>query len=73
MKLNTNLKVIIMSATANTISFQSYFNCFGDVPLLNVSGRTFPVKRHFLNDLPDNIVGSGEDVYVDPKVNHALV
>ena len=42
-----DLKVVLMSATVDAQKFSSYF---GGAPVLNVPGRTFPVKRHFLED-----------------------
>lgn len=56
MQINGNLRLIIMSATVNTNVFQSYFDCFGNVPVIEIPGRTFPVKMHFLNDLPSHLV-----------------
>ncbi|XP_023290383.1 putative ATP-dependent RNA helicase DHX30 isoform X2 [Orussus abietinus] len=44
---NPSLKLIVMSATINTELFQKFFNC----PSLDVPGRTFPVKMHFLEDM----------------------
>ena len=41
------LKVILMSATVNAEHFSKYL---GDAPILNVPGRTFPVKTKFLED-----------------------
>lgn len=42
------LKVILMSATMNTQMVSDYFN---KCPILNASGRTFPVKHLFLEDV----------------------
>lgn len=42
-----NLKVVLMSATGDTTRFSKYLN---DAPIVNVPGRTFPVKRFFLED-----------------------
>lgn len=42
-----SLKIIIMSATINAELFQNYFNC----NVINVPGRTFPVKMNFQQDI----------------------
>lgn len=41
------LKVVLMSATVNAEKFSTYLD---DAPVLNVPGRTFPVKTMFLED-----------------------
>ncbi|GIX94584.1 ATP-dependent RNA helicase A protein [Caerostris darwini] len=41
------LRVILMSATIDTTLFQEYF---GGCPIIEVSGRTFPVQEYFLED-----------------------
>uniref|UniRef100_A0A1A9WLD3 Putative ATP-dependent RNA helicase DHX57 n=1 Tax=Glossina brevipalpis TaxID=37001 RepID=A0A1A9WLD3_9MUSC len=43
-----NLKVILMSATLNAKLFSNYF---GKTPVLDIPGRTFPVKQLFLEDI----------------------
>lgn len=43
-----DLKVILMSATLNANLFSDYF---GEVPILNIPGRTFPVEQYFLEDI----------------------
>ncbi|XP_055546685.1 putative ATP-dependent RNA helicase DHX57 [Wyeomyia smithii] len=43
-----DLKVVLMSATLNSNLFSSYF---GDVPVLDIPGRTFPVEQLFLEDI----------------------
>uniref|UniRef100_A0A915I7J5 Helicase C-terminal domain-containing protein n=1 Tax=Romanomermis culicivorax TaxID=13658 RepID=A0A915I7J5_ROMCU len=48
LKSNPDLKLILMSATMATEKFQQYFD---DCPLVEVSGRTFPVSEHYLDDL----------------------
>ncbi|KAG0235609.1 hypothetical protein BGW41_000710 [Actinomortierella wolfii] len=45
-----DLRVILMSATVDAQRFSSYF---GDCPILEVPGRTFPVHAHFLEDVVD--------------------
>ncbi|XP_053972471.1 ATP-dependent RNA helicase DHX30-like [Hylaeus volcanicus] len=44
---NPSLKIIIMSATMNAELFQKYFSC----PVIDVPGKVFPVKMHFLDDI----------------------
>lgn len=75
MKVNKKLKVILMSATMDTTVFQSYFNCFGKVPVVVVPGRTFPVKMHFLENLPPKIVHSSVEKSEDKtvQINFSLV
>jgi len=45
---NCNIKVILMSATIKSSTFSSYF---GNAPVINIPGRTFPVEEIFLEDL----------------------
>ncbi|KAJ8919592.1 hypothetical protein NQ315_002214 [Exocentrus adspersus] len=47
-KLRPELKIILMSATLNASIFAQYF---GDIPVVNIPGRTFPVKPYFLEDI----------------------
>jgi ATP-dependent RNA helicase DHX36 len=56
LKKRKNLKLILMSATLNSELFSHYFKC----PVIEIQGRTFPVKRHYLEDIysilyPNNI------------------
>ncbi|KAJ3056890.1 ATP-dependent DNA/RNA helicase dhx36 [Rhizophlyctis rosea] len=52
-----DIKVILMSATAETELFQNYFKGFGTVghnrlpPIVSVPGRLFPVKENHLEDV----------------------
>ncbi|KAJ3014803.1 hypothetical protein HKX48_004931 [Thoreauomyces humboldtii] len=52
-----DLRVILMSATAETELFQDYFQGFGIEgarrlpPIIKVAGRMFPVQQYFLEDL----------------------
>ncbi|KAI8843014.1 hypothetical protein BC829DRAFT_446354 [Chytridium lagenaria] len=46
----TDLKVVLMSATADAERFASYFRGVGDVPVLTVPGRTYPVTQMFLEE-----------------------
>lgn len=41
------MRVVLMSATIDTSLFQEYF---GNCPIIEVSGRTFPVQEYFLED-----------------------
>lgn len=43
-----DLKVILMSATLNAKLFSDYFN---NAPVINIKGRTFPVKQIFLEEI----------------------
>ena len=47
------LKILLMSATLNASSFASYFG--QKVPMLDIPGRTFPVKQIFLEEILDRI------------------
>uniref|UniRef100_A0A1Y1K8X3 RNA helicase n=1 Tax=Photinus pyralis TaxID=7054 RepID=A0A1Y1K8X3_PHOPY len=48
LKIRTDLKVILMSATLKSTLFSNYF---GSVPVLEIPGRTFPVEQFFLEDI----------------------
>ncbi|KAL2724088.1 ATP-dependent RNA helicase DHX30-like isoform X1 [Vespula squamosa] len=43
---NLSLKLVLMSATINTELFVKYFNC----DIIDVHGKMYPVKMHFLED-----------------------
>lgn len=47
-KIRKDLTVILMSATLNANLFSNYF---GDIPVLEIPGRTFPVEQYFLEDI----------------------
>ncbi|XP_076682526.1 ATP-dependent RNA helicase DHX30 [Andrena cerasifolii] len=47
LNVNPSLKIIIMSATVNVELFQHYFSC----AVINVPGKVYPVKMHFLDDM----------------------
>ncbi|KAJ2997125.1 hypothetical protein HDV02_005866 [Globomyces sp. JEL0801] len=49
--IRSDLKVILMSATANAQHFAKYFDSIGKVPCLFVPGKTFQVKTLFLEDI----------------------
>ncbi|KAM3960635.1 LOW QUALITY PROTEIN: dosage compensation regulator mle [Aphomia sociella] len=42
-----DLRIILMSATVDTTLFTNYF---GNCPVIEVPGRTFPVQQYFLED-----------------------
>nr|XP_012232347.1 PREDICTED: putative ATP-dependent RNA helicase DHX30 [Linepithema humile]XP_012232349.1 PREDICTED: putative ATP-dependent RNA helicase DHX30 [Linepithema humile] len=47
LKQNSDLKVLIMSATINAHLIQQYFDC----PAVKIPGRLYPVKMNFLEDI----------------------
>lgn len=47
-----DLKVVLMSATLNAKLFCDYF---GEVPVVDIPGRTFPVEQYFLEDILETI------------------
>ncbi|CAH0400043.1 unnamed protein product [Chilo suppressalis] len=47
-KVRKDLTVILMSATLNAELFSDYF---GNIPVLEIPGRTFPVEQLFLEDI----------------------
>jgi small subunit ribosomal protein S24e len=55
------LKIILMSATVDPTLFQSYFaDARGRLaPIAEVPGRTFPVERHHLEDIVEDMRGHG--------------
>ena len=48
-----DLKVILMSATAQSSLFQEYFSSstYQSVPCVSIQGRTFPVSDYFLEGI----------------------
>lgn len=60
-----DLKIIISSATIDTKLFS---NAFGNAPVIEVSGRVFPVELLYLNDEDDDSI---EETYVDSAVKAA--
>ncbi|KAI8917108.1 P-loop containing nucleoside triphosphate hydrolase protein, partial [Powellomyces hirtus] len=52
-----DIRVVLMSATAETELFQNYFRGFGTIgpqrlpPIIQVAGRMFPVQQFFLEDV----------------------
>jgi HrpA-like RNA helicase len=53
------LKVILMSATLQESAFSQYF---GGCPVVKVSGRTFPVMDHYLEDCHSLVATAQQDV-----------
>ncbi|KAG6465803.1 hypothetical protein O3G_MSEX015402 [Manduca sexta] len=49
-KVRKDLTVILMSATLNADLFSDYF---GNIPILEIPGRTFPVEQFFLEEVMD--------------------
>ncbi|OXU25496.1 hypothetical protein TSAR_011903 [Trichomalopsis sarcophagae] len=47
MQINPSLKVVIMSATINADLFQEYLGCNA----VDVPGRLYPVKMHFMDEI----------------------
>ena len=47
-KMRKDVKVILMSASIDAEKFAMYFN---NAPIIQVEGRTFPVKEFFLEDV----------------------
>jgi ATP-dependent helicase HrpA len=60
----SDLKLIITSATIDTATFSKHF---GDAPIIEVSGRTFPVEV-FYSPLDENSEERGDMTYVDAAV-----
>lgn len=60
-----DIKVVITSATIDT---QAFSNAFGNAPIIEVSGRLFPVEVVYL-PIDHNREEAGEVSYVDAAVN----
>ena len=54
-----DLKVIITSATIDVERFSKHFS---DAPVIEVSGRTYPVDVHYLGDIEDREEGVTEQI-----------
>jgi len=70
---NTKVKVILMSASMNAELFSRYFS---NAPLLQVSGRAFPVKEHFLEDVIRLLPAVNQrslSIYQDKNSNRPMV
>ena len=62
-----DLKIVITSATIDTVAFSKAFN---DAPILEVSGRLYPVETHYA-PIDELLEDAGEMTYVD-AVAHAI-
>ncbi|KAI1411937.1 P-loop containing nucleoside triphosphate hydrolase protein [Hypoxylon sp. FL1857] len=52
LKRRKDLKLVLMSATLDAATFQSYFTSEGlRVGLVEIAGRTFPVEDYYLDDI----------------------
>lgn len=64
-----NLKVVLMSATINIDVFKNYFK--SNVCHIHISGRTFPIKDHYLDEILDDLefeIDTGDKI-VRPKAD----
>jgi HrpA-like RNA helicase len=78
-KRNKPIKIVLMSATIDATLFQRYFtDSHGRLaPVAEVPGRTFPVAKHYLDDIVPEIRGKlangqGGWVFQDKDVNKYL-
>lgn len=53
LKKNTNVKIILMSATINVDKFKDFFST--PVNHIHIEGRTFPIDDFYLDDILDSI------------------
>lgn len=73
LRLNPNIRIILMSASMNAHLFVEYFD---SCPLIEIPGRCFPVKHYYLNEFIDKI---GENYLSqkfstkNPKINRDLI
>ncbi|XP_035705883.1 ATP-dependent DNA/RNA helicase DHX36 isoform X2 [Folsomia candida] len=51
-KVRPDLKVVLMSATINATHFSTYF---GECPMFNIPGLTFPVHEYYLEDIIEQL------------------
>jgi len=71
-----DLKVVITSATIDTEKFSKHFN---DAPIINVSGRSFPVTAHYRPldehnlELNQGIIRAIDEIYAHSGVGDVLV
>ncbi len=72
----TDLKVIITSATIDTDKFSKHFN---DAPIINVSGRSYPVTAHYRPleehnlELNQGIIRAVDEIYAASGEGDVLV
>ncbi|GAA4888791.1 ATP-dependent RNA helicase HrpA [Tessaracoccus lubricantis] len=69
------LRVVVTSATIDTARFSEHF---GDAPIVEVSGRTYPVETRYRpldegQDEIDGIVGAVEEILTEPGGGDILV
>ncbi|KAK2578059.1 hypothetical protein KPH14_008474 [Odynerus spinipes] len=69
MQNNSSLKLIIMSATINTDLFQNYYNCTS----VDIPGKTYPVKVHFIEDFQNVLPTLGRKEDIDDNNNKPTV
>lgn len=52
-KRNPNLRIVLMSATAEAQLFEQYFKkaCMANIPIISIPGFTYPVQDFFLEDI----------------------
>ena len=64
------LKLILMSATVDPTLFQNYFkdDQGRPAPIAEVPGRTFPVEKHFFDEIEPELRAMGRWAYRDKKV-----
>lgn len=69
-------KIILMSATVDTSIFKDYFHdarlgtLAGDCVVLRVPGRTFPVQRHYLEDVMTELAAAHAPAQLEPLLSH---
>ena len=72
----TDLKVVITSATIDTEKFSRHFN---DAPIINVSGRSYPVTAHYRPldehnlELNQGIIRAIDEIYAHSKDGDVLI
>lgn len=70
----TDIKIIITSATMNAQKFSQFF---GNAPIFEIPGRTFPVQRHFqkaaVNDYVDAAVKKAIAIHIKESVGDILI
>ncbi|VAW47076.1 ATP-dependent helicase HrpA [hydrothermal vent metagenome] len=72
----SDLKIVITSATIDTEKFSKHFN---DAPIINVSGRSFPVTAHYRSleqhnlELNQGIIRAIDEIYAQSPDGDVLV
>ncbi|MCX7552717.1 ATP-dependent RNA helicase HrpA [Marinicella sp. S1101] len=75
-KTRKDLKVVITSATIDTEKFSKHFD---DAPIINVSGRSYPVTTHYRSleennlELNQGIIRAVDEIYAHDKVGDVLI